>query len=188
MQSPPLLGDALSRVIKLSRLNGWSVAIFAGLCAVGSLAYGDFLGALVGLLVTFGGALEVQGHRMLKRNDAGGMRWLVRSQLIVLAVIWAYAISRLLCLNDQVVRETLSSRAGRQLFPRLLGASFDELGITLEDILPLVRLFIHILYGSVLAATLIYQGGLALYYRHCAPAVEAVLKTERPVGSPPLGL
>ena len=88
MQPPPRPEDVLHRVIKLSRLNGWSVAIFAGVCAVGSLAFGDLLGASVGLLVTFGGALEVRGHRMLKRNDAGGMRWLVRSQLVVLAVIW----------------------------------------------------------------------------------------------------
>jgi hypothetical protein len=179
MQPPLLPEEILHRVIKLSRLNGWSVAVFAGVCAVGSLAFGDLFGASVGLLVTFGGALEVRGYRMLKRNDAGGMRWLVRSQLVVLAVIWAYAISRLLSFNDQMVRETFSPQ---------MRTSLDELGLTLEDILPLARHFIDVLYGSVLAAALIYQGGLALYYRRRTPAVEEALIPARPTGSMPLDL
>ena len=169
---PPLLPEEiLHRVIKLSRLNGWSVAIFAGLCAAGSLAFGDFLGASVGLLVTLGGAMEVRGCRMLRRDDAGGMRWLVRSQLVVLAVICAYAISRLLSYDDQVVRQAMTPQ---------MRASLRELGFTMEDILPLARQFNRILYGSVMAAALIYQGGMALHYLRRTPAVERALS---PAGS-----
>ena len=187
MPPPPPPEEILHRVIKLSRLNGWSVVLFAGLCAVGSLALGDFLGALVGALVAFGGSLEVRGCRMLQRDDAGGMRWLVRSQLAVLAVIWAYAFSRLLSFNDQMLREALSHRLVRQLLHLLMGPALDELGFTLEDALPLVRLFLCVLYGSVLLTTLIYQGGLALHYRHRTPAVVAALTARSSAGSiPPL--
>jgi hypothetical protein len=145
--------EVLRRVLKTSRLNGWSVAIFAGLCSLVSLA--------------LGGALEVRGHRLLKRRDADGMKWLVRSQFVVLGVIWSYAATRLVSFDQEIVRELVSAD---------MRASLNELGLTTEDILPLVRRFFYLLYGSVMAATLIYQGGLALYYRRRTPAVEAALR------------
>ncbi len=173
---PPLLPErVLRRVIRLSCLNGWSVVILAGGCALGSLGFGDFTGAAVGLLVTLGGAMEVRGCRMLKGNDARGMRWLTRSQLVVLAVIWAYAISCLLPYNDQIVREAFTPK---------MRTSLGEFGITLEDILPLARLFNRILYGGVMAVTLIFQGGMALYYNHRTPAVEAALAPPRSTRQP----
>jgi hypothetical protein len=117
--------------------------------------------------------MEVRGHLMLKRNNIGGMRWLVASQLAVLAVIWAYAISRLLSYDDRMVREVIT--------PKML-MSLNELGLTLADILPLVRRIVDLLYGSVLATTLIYQGGMALFYRHCTPAVNTALNPARRAG------
>jgi hypothetical protein len=173
MRPPRLPEEILRRVIRLSCLNGWSVVIFAGVCAIGSLVFRDFFGALIGLLVTLGGAMEVRGHLMLKRNNIGGMRWLVASQLAVLAVIWAYAISRLLSYDDRMVREVIT--------PKML-MSLNELGLTLADILPLVRRIVDLLYGSVLATTLIYQGGMALFYRHCTPAVNTALNPARRAG------
>ena len=71
--------EVLRRVLKFSRLNGWSVAIFAGLCTFVSLAMGDPVGIAVSLLVTLGGAIEVRGYRMLKRRNVDGLRWLIRS-------------------------------------------------------------------------------------------------------------
>ena len=174
---PPLLpAEILRRVIQRARLNGWSVVIFAGLCALGSLVFRDFLGASVGLLVTLGGTLEVRGYRMLKRHDAGGMRWLVGSQFVVLVVIWAYGISRLSGNNDQMVRTVFTLGMRRSL---------GELGLTLDDILPQLRLLIGVLYGSVLTTALIYQGGLALYYPRRTPAVESALNSARATGSIP---
>jgi hypothetical protein len=159
--------EVLRRVLKTSRLNGWSVAIFAGLCSLVSLAFGDPVGCSVGLLVALGGALEVRGHRLLKRRDADGMKWLVRSQLVVLGVIWTYAATRLVSFDQEIVRELVSAD---------MRASLNELGLTTEDILPLVRRFFYLLYGSVMAATLIYQGGLALYYRRRTAMVATALR------------
>jgi hypothetical protein len=164
---PPLLpAEILRRVIKLSRLNGWSVVIIAGACALGSLAFGDFPGALVGLLVTLGGAMEVRGCRMLQGSDARGMRWLVRSQLVVLAAIWAYALWCLGSYNDQALRSGLTPK---------MRTTVGELGFTVDEILPLARQLDRILYGSVMAAALIYQGGMVLHYHRRARAVETAL-------------
>jgi hypothetical protein len=45
-----------------------------------------------------------------------------------------------------------------------------------------VRRIVDLLYGSVLATTLIYQGGMALFYRHCTPAVNTALNPARRAG------
>jgi len=45
----------LHRVLLISALDGWSVALFAGLCTVISLLLGEWIGLLVGALVTAGG-------------------------------------------------------------------------------------------------------------------------------------
>lgn len=178
---PP--ADVLRRVLKISRLNGWSVAIFAGVSTLVSLALMDPIGIAVCLLVMFGGLLEVRGQRMLSRRDADGMRWLVRSQLVVLGVIWVYALPRLLSfdatyLQDEAIpnlRELLAA-SGTDL-DSLLAQS----GLSTKDIVPLVHQFFVILYSGVMLATLLYQGGLALYYRRRTAAVEEALRAPPPV-------
>src|SRR3972149_1015553 len=86
---------ALKRVLKVSRLNGWSVAIFAGLCVLLTLVMGDLLGSVIGLLAVTYGWMEIRGNRLLKRRDPEGMKWLVRAQLFLLAVMLTYCASRL---------------------------------------------------------------------------------------------
>ena len=167
--------ETLRRVLKVSRLDGWSVAIVAGGCSLVSLAFGDPVGVSVGLLVTLGGVLEIRGHRMLKHGNADGMRWLVRSQLVVLATIWAYAARQLLSFDTGIVRELATPD---------MRASLNELGLTMEDILPLVRRAFYLLYGGVMAVTLIYQGGLALYYRRRTAAVAQALTAPPAVTAP----
>jgi hypothetical protein len=167
MKPPRPPEEVLRRVLKFSRLNGWSVVISAGLCTLVSLAMVEPVGIVVGLLVTLGGALEVRGYRMLKRGEADGLRWLIRSQLVVLGTIWVYALSRLLSFDEGTIREAFTPE---------IRASLSELGLSFEDILPLVRQTFHLLYGGVLAVTLLYQGGLALYYRRRRPAIELALQ------------
>ncbi len=174
----PAPGDALRRVLRLSRLNGWSVAVFAGLCSLASLAFGDLVGFGVGVLVALGGALEVAGHRRLKRRDPGGVALLVRSQFVVLGVIWAYALPRLLSFDAGYLQAEAIPNL-RQLLAASgldLDALLAQSGLDAQQIVPLVHLFFVVLYGSVMLATLVYQGGLALYYRRRREAVEAALR------------
>jgi hypothetical protein len=167
MKSPRSPEDVLRRVIRLSRLNGWSVVLFAGPCAVIALAFGDLVSFAVGALVAVGGAIEVRGSRGLRRRDPDGMRLLVRSQLVVLGVIWVYAVSRLMSFDEGIAREMATPDMQTVL---------AELGLSLNDIMPLVRQVHHLLYASVIVATLFYQGGLALYYRRRTAAVTEALR------------
>jgi hypothetical protein len=177
----------LRRVKRLARLNGWSVALFAGLCTLASLAFLDPVGITVGLLVTLGGALEVHGYRLLRRNDASGMRWLARSQLVVLGTMWAYVLPRLLSFDAVYLQTEVIPNARAMLASR--GVNLDEFlaqaGVDSADIVPLVRLFLVVFYGSVLLATLLYQGGLYLYYRWRTAAVEDALRSPPVVPSAP---
>jgi hypothetical protein len=154
--------DTLRRVLKVSRINGWSVAAAAGLSGLVALALGDLVGVGVSLLVTLGGVLEVRGHRQLRRRDADGMGSLVRAQWVVLGAIWAYAVSRLASFDETIAREMATPDMQTLL---------NEMGLTLNDLMPLVRRVFYVLYGSVMAVTLFYQGGLALYYRRRTAAV-----------------
>ena len=179
MKPPRSPEDILRRVKRLARLNGWSVALFAGLCTLVALALGDPIGVSVGLFVTLGGALEVHGYRMLRRHDAGGMPWLARSQLVVLGTIWAYGLSRLLSfdagyLQDQVIPEARAMLASQGID---LDSMLDQAGLDSAKVVPLVHLFFVILYGAVLLTALLYQGGLFLYYRWRTTAVEDALKS-----------
>ena len=158
--------QALKRVIGLSRLNGWSVVIVAGLGALIALAMGDWLSLGLGLLVGGLGWLEVHGNRLLKKRDATGMKWLVRSQMLLLALILAYCASRLGSFDAENMMANLTPD---------MEAALKEAGIVRADIVPLVHQMFLALYISVALTSLVYQGGLALYYRSKTPLVTEAL-------------
>jgi len=147
---------ALNRVTDLSRLNGWSIVLVSGLGALIALAMGDWFSTGLGLLVAGFAGLEVHGSRLLKKRDATGMKWLVRSQMLVLALILAYCSSRLGSFDGETAMANLTPD---------MEAVLKEAGLTRADILPLVHRMFIALYASVALASLVYQGGLALYYR-----------------------
>lgn len=170
--------EVLRRVLRTSRKNGWSVAIFAVLSFFISLFTGGVLGLGMGVFIIVGGVMEIMGYRRLRRRDRDGMKLLVNSQLVVLGAVWAWALPSLLSfdagyLREQVipnVRQTLA--AGGMNLDSFLG----QAGLSVNQIVPLVHLFFVVLYGSIMLATLIYQGGMAWYYHRQRAAVETALK------------
>ena len=166
MKPPRVPEEQLRRVLSMAKLNGLGVTIVAGVCALGSLAFGDLMGAAVGALVTAGGAMELSGRKQVERGDAGGMRRLVRSQLLVLGVIVVYAISRFASFDAESAMGNLTPE---------MRSEMTQAGVDLAAILPMVRLMFYALYGSLAVVTLIYQGGLALYYRRRTEVVKQAL-------------
>jgi len=154
------------RVLRISRLDGLSIVIVAVLGTLLSLAFGDLVGVLVGLLVTGAGAMELRGHKALQRRDADGMRWLVRSQLFLLTVILVYCVSRLGSFDSEGAMGNLTPDAA---------ATLQEAGIDASEIAPLVHTMFLALYGSVALVTVLYQGGMALYYRRRIARITAFL-------------
>ncbi len=155
MTSPLTPDQALQRVLKISRLNGWSVVLFAGFCTLITVLLGDLTGVCVGLLVVAAGIMEVWGNRMLRRRQADGMRWLIRAQLFLLGVILIYAATRLMSLGRELAVENLSQE---------MRDALKQLELNLDDIRPLVQRAVWGFYGAVMLATCLYQGGLAFYY------------------------
>jgi hypothetical protein len=147
---------ALKRVLAISRLNGWSVIIIAGLGILLALVLGDLSSVAIGLLVAVSGIMEVRGHKKLRRRDPDGMKLLVRSQMFLLAIILVYCASRLGSFDADTVMGGLTPD---------MEAILKESGIQKNDILPLVRTAFFTLYLTLAATCLIYQGGLALWYR-----------------------
>jgi hypothetical protein len=157
---------ALKRVLTISRLNGWSVAVVAALGTLVTLLLGDLTGTLVGLVAIASGVMEIRGHGKLQRKDASGMTLLVRSQLLLLGVLLAYCAIRLGSFDGETAMANLTPD---------MEAILKEAGLGRGDILPLVSLAYYATYGAVAATCLIYQGGLALYYSRKREPVTQVL-------------
>jgi hypothetical protein len=168
MKPPPLPEETLVRVLRISKMNGLSVLIIAGLGALVSLASWDPVGVMVGGLVAYGGWMELSGRKHLLRGEAAeGMRRLVRSQWIVLGVILVYCVTRLASFDSESALGPLTSEMRAQL---------AEAGVDLASILPMIRLAFYGLYGSVALVTLIYQGGMARYYRRRTDVVKQAVE------------
>jgi len=159
--------DTLHRVMNIARLDGWSIAVVAGFCALVSLVFGDLVGCIIGLVVAAGGVVEIRGFRRLQQHDAdGGMTRLIRAQLIVLGSIWAYALGKLFSFDPQTAMGNMTPD---------MKAMVDQVGLSTADINHLVSLTFYATYATVMVVTLIYQGGLMLYYRNRREAVREAL-------------
>ena len=173
----------LKRVLTISRFNGWSVIVIAALGTLITLAMGDLSGMGVGILIAAGGWMEVRGHKLLKRRNPDGMKTLVRSQLFLLAVILVYCASRLGSFDSGYLKDQVLPQL-REWFS-LLGFNIDEIlkqsGLTIDEVLRWARAAFFAGYGIFALLTLIYQGGMALYYRSkTASVTEALLTPPRP--------
>lgn len=158
---------SLERLLKISLFNGMSIAVVAGLATLLTLVIGDWLGVVVGLLVTGAGLIEIRGHSLLKRGQPSGCHWLKNAQLFLLSVLWIYCLYQLTSFDSTKLMDALPADS-RQL----LASS----GIDIASLAPLIRTASFAVYGGVLLATLIHQGGLYLYYRRQTPAVLTALQ------------
>jgi hypothetical protein len=183
MKTPRPPDQVLRRVLKTSRINGWSVVIFAVLSFLLSLSTGGALGLGMGLFIIVGGVMEIVGHRRLRRRDPDGMKLLVNSQLVVLGAVWLWALPSLLSFDAGYLQQQVIPNMREML--GAWGISLDSLlgqtGLSTNQIVPLVHLFFVILYGSVMLATLIYQGGMVFYYRRRTAAVIEALRAPPPI-------
>jgi hypothetical protein len=169
--TPSPAAKALQRVLTVSRINGWSVCVIAGLGSLLALALGDLTSLFIGVLVAAAGVMEVRGHKQLKRRDPDGMKGLIRSQLFLLAVMLVYCAGRLGSFDADTAMASLTPD---------MEAMLKEAGLERADILPLVRMTFLGTYLAIAATCLIYQGGMALYYRSKVRLVTEALTTPPP--------
>ncbi|MBI5770221.1 MAG: hypothetical protein HZA93_20765 [Verrucomicrobia bacterium] len=172
MKAPPLLPEIVfQRVLRVARFDGLSVAVLAGFFALASASAHDVPGALVGLAIAGAGAMELHGASRLSHGAADGMRWLIASQLGVMAVILGYAGWRL-GHPDPLLLEAF--KAGLKDEQR---QQLKEVGLTEAEF---VRVGSRMVYCCVGLATLLYQSGMAIYYARRRRAVEQAIEDDAP--------
>ena len=163
---------ALKRVLFISAVDGWSVIIIAALGMLLTLLLGDLSGLVVGALVLAAGIMELRARRRLLRRDIIGMKHLVRAQLLLLTVILVYCASRLGSYDQDTMLANLTPD---------MKAALKEAGVNIADITPLVQMAFFAAYGLVAVLTLLFQGGLILYYRSRIGRVTEALAAPPPL-------
>jgi hypothetical protein len=171
MKPPILPSEILRRVMRLARFDGMSVLIVAGGFALLSAASRDVSGAVIGLLIAAAGAIELHGVGLLKVGQ-NGMRWLVSSQLYLMATILAYVAFRILRPDVAWMLPYVTGEAAEPI----LQAAQQE-GMTVEQLLVGAMSMFYLLVAAI---TLLYQGGMTIYYLRRRRAVEAALQEEGP--------
>lgn len=177
MQAPPPLPlSPLRRLLAIARVDGWSIVIVAGAGTLVAIAQTSWLAAIAGSLILLAGLGELHGRRALLAGRPVGLRWLVGSQLFLLAIIWVYAWCRWRFFDPTAMWAELPALAQTQIDRQLLAA-----GLVPEFDRPLLLQMMNGLVCLVLAiVSLFYQGGLAAYY-----ATRRRMVTEALLATPP---
>ncbi|HSY54285.1 MAG TPA: hypothetical protein VK785_07550 [Opitutaceae bacterium] len=164
MKPEPSPADTLRKVIRIAKVNGM-IVVFPTSCLCGLVAalFGDWRSALIGFLVAAAGWSEWHGAKLLKRGEARGIGWLVRSQLYLLGLILLYALWQMASYNPALVRSLITPD---------MAQTYESAGVDIQDV---VRIAYYALYGTLAVLTLFYQGGLALFYRRRTAVVQAAL-------------
>lgn len=148
------LGAPLRRAAKIARANGLGYAVFGVLTILLSLPAGIAGLLLGGCLLAVGIAQQRMAPRLVG-GDRGSPLALARNELLLLGAITAYAVAQMTILRANTAAEL-----------EMFG---DSAGV---DVAGLVDEIASAVYGSVIVVSLLYQGGMALYFRRRAPLVE----------------
>ena len=169
MQPPILASEILRHVLRVARFDGLSVLFLAGFFALVSAASGDVSGAAFGLLIAAAGAVELHGMGLLRGADSRGMSWLIGSQLYLLSVVLGYVGYRLANPDS----DPLLKMAKSAMSDEIRQAGMDPVQFMAEFPREL-----RLLYMAVGCLTLLYQGGMAIYYMRRRAAVEAAIEED----------
>jgi hypothetical protein len=146
---------SLRRVLLISAIDGWSITVFAGLCTLISLLFGEWVGVYIGGTITCAGIIELRGRARLLNGNLTGLSWLIGAQVLVLATIGLYAFRNLLAFDQAAIMANLTPEMREYL---------ELSGIAVSTVESLLKPVYHALYLTVITVTLLFQGGLALFY------------------------
>jgi hypothetical protein len=169
MQPPKLVSEILRSVLRVARFDGVSVLVLAGFFALVSAASGDVSGAAFGLLIAAAGAIELHGMALLRAIDRRGMTWLVGSQLYLMTVVLGYVAYRMANSDTDPLVKMVKSAVATD------GVELQQAGLDPAKVMADFPGQLRLLYLAVAALTIIYQGGMAIYYLRRRAAVGAAL-------------
>jgi len=167
MKTPPLLPEeTLHRVLRVANFNGMSVLAVSGMLTLAVASTGNYVGAVIGLLIAASGAFELHGAGLLKAGDARGMQWLIASQPYMLVVVLGYCALNLVGYDPALVQAAMT----KELRSAIAQAGYEE-GVFLR----MMYVTTYVVFALV---TFIYQGLMTLYYSRRRSAVAVALDGE----------
>jgi hypothetical protein len=165
-------------VSRIAVLDGGVLVFIAGGFALLSASQRDWLGAGVGGLAAGAGLLELHGRQRLRAGEMRGVRWLVRSQLVLLAVILLY-VAYQFCFFDPgpLLAKSEAALASTERSLDLDAISFANLlGVPRNQLVPLAKHAARVAYVVIGLGSILCQGGLAFYYHRRERPIAAALR------------
>ncbi len=168
------------RATKLASFNGWTLGLCAFLCL--PFAFFDIAALPIAACLAAVAYVEFNGAELLRTYDPRGPRRLILNQLVLLGLIVLYCgwqiarasdapdLNAALLESDPALAEMLGSGADPDM--ALMLDSLGEMGELYQTIL-------IIIYSSIIAASVLFQGLCALYYYTRGKLLHAYL-TETP--------
>jgi hypothetical protein len=169
MQPPKLVSEVLRSVLRVARFDGLSVLILAGFFALVSASSGDVSGAAFRLLIAAAGAIELHGMGLLRAADHRGMTWLISSQLYLMTVVLGYVGYRLANPDSDPIIKLVKTAVASD------GVDLQQAGVDPATFMAQFPAELRLLYFAVAGLTVVYQGGMAIYYLRRRSAVVTAL-------------
>jgi uncharacterized membrane protein HdeD (DUF308 family) len=145
------------RIARNAAINGWCIVVLAALCLLGSLLSFSVEEILVGAGLMVSGCMELSGRRRLKQNRPQAGRCLAGSQLVAMGTILLYSGYNLLLADPKKILMEIPPA-----YVQLVGPA-------------LILQAIRLTYLVLIAGTLVYQGGLCLYYTLCTRKLDRAM-------------
>jgi len=158
LQAAAELHRPLARAAAVGRSNALGYVIFGGLTLLMGVSGPDVPGLAIGVILTGVGVGQLRAVPRLKHGDPEATRTLARNELLLMAGIIGYSVLKLTVL--------------REVDPALKQADTGDLGLDLGELADSLTTAV---YSTFIAVTLIYQGGLSLYYKRRRPMAERYL-------------
>jgi hypothetical protein len=146
-----------ARTAFLSAATTLAIGVFSALFVV---VWPSWDGALVAVGLCAIGSVEYWGHRRMLRADLAAAGILAKNQLAFLGLIVLYCLAQMIMFSpDKIKADALSPEVRSQLtaLPDMQRAIDGEI----DRYAPLVT---YGFYGLVIVLSVLFQGGLALYY------------------------
>jgi hypothetical protein len=144
----PKPADALP-VLKMAKFDGYGLVVMGVPSVIIALFSSSVSGFVIGAIVAACGCCELDGHRRFVGRLPGARLRLMGSQLLLIALAWSYAGWTL------AHPEPLSPE-----ITELIRESGDQS----SELLGLANSLRVMIAAAICGITLLYQGGLALYY------------------------
>jgi hypothetical protein len=149
-QASLLRSKKIRRAIVVALTDAWLSAIFAGLTILSGIF--SLTALLLGVALAFVAFNSFRGARGLKRFDITAPKLLALNQLLLIGILTLYALYSI-----------WSARNGDSEVAHLISSN-PSLTDSLGDLKQMIWYLTLAVYGGLIIATLLAQGGAALYY------------------------